>query len=416
MGVSQIGRQKVAAQASQIVVIDVFAQRVGVGMAKQPVVAVERGEHAPEQHRRGVAIGQPDRVQGQPFVPFSAFGWCHSAHFLGRQQVHEPRDPSAQGAYRALPCQGVVGVHDTAQEVHALRAALHDDFVGVQCQAQLLMQKLFNARLPLHQGLGVVGQQNEVVHVAHITAHLELVFDELVQLVEVDVGKKLAGQAANGHPNASRALKQGFVQGYFFEQRKVAAAYRGRVNGRLAQYRGGDLIKSLQGLCAVGQVGPCPLPKAQQNAPVDAGKAGLNVELDVPTAPRLAHKVLQPFHSGVGTFSLAVGVAVVNEAFVPPGFDMADEPLVYQTVSKSRRKDFTQFGVRYGKYRERLRLISALRDGASQAQNDVWQGHEVCELVFAVASIGRTGEELPGQVLDVCDVGCAQVRCFGLGG
>jgi hypothetical protein len=40
----------------------------------------------------------------------------------------------------------------------------------------------------------------------------------------------------------------------------------------------------------------------------------------------------------------------------------------------------------------------------------------VCELVFAVASIGRTGEELPGQVLDVCDVGCAQVRCFGLGG
>jgi hypothetical protein len=158
------------------------------------------------------------------------------------------------------------------------------------------------------------------------------------------------------------------------------------------------------------------LPKAQQNAPVDAGKAGLNVELDVPTAPRLAHKVLQPFHSGVGAFSLAVGVAVVNEAFVPPGFDMADEPLVYQTVSKSRRKDFTQFGVRYDKYRERLRLISALRDGASQAQNDVWQGHEVCELVFAVASIGRTGEELPGQVLDVCDVGCAQVRCFGLGG
>ena len=385
-------------------------------MRKHPVVAVDGAEHALEHCLAGVALCLQHGVALKPLPPLPGFGHAHRVVGMAEDQPLKPAQPQPQRPDAPLTDQAVIGVNDTTQKVDTLAAALQDGFSRVQLKVQVVAQKARDLSLPANKGLRVVGQQHKVVYIPQVGAHLELMLHKLVQLVEIDIGKELAGVAANGQAYARRCAQQRFVRGNARQQCGVATAHWRWLGGVLGDDGGGHLVKARANRLRPRQLRQRFAPQAQQYRAVNAREECPYVQVAVPALAALPHEVLQAAHGGLRSFAGAVGKAVVDEAFVPPGFDMADEPLVYQTVSKSRRKDFTQFGVRYDKYRERLRLISALRDGASQAQNDVWQDHEVRALVFAVASIGRTGEELPGQVLDVCDVGCAQVRCFGLGG
>lgn len=92
------------------------------------------------------------------------------------------------------------------------------------------------------------------------------------------------------------------------------------------------MIEAAKGDGVEGQPGQGGAPEAQQDLPVDAGEEGADIELAVPAMPWLAHEMLQPGNGGVGALALTVGKGVVVEAFIEPGFDMAHQPLLDQTV------------------------------------------------------------------------------------
>ena len=320
--------------------------------------------------------------------------------FLGQRkdQPLKPGEAAAQGANATLSRQPVIRKDNATQEIDALSAALQYRLVGVNRESEALQQESID-RLPMTgEGFRIVGQDYEVIDVAQVALDFEAVFDELVEFVEVNVGKELAGQTADGESDTGLAVKQGFVRRNAAEQRPVAASHRRWVGRRLPDDGRGNLVELLPVLVAHRQARQCVAPEAEQHLPVDAGKERADVEFAVPAVSRLAHEVLQAPDGGVRALVLAVGVAVVDEAFVPPGFDMADEPLMDETVDKGGREDFAQLGIGDGKNGEGLRGIAPLRDGAGLRQDDFGQADEVCAFLFAVAGFGGACEKLPGDL------------------
>ena len=143
-----------------------------------------------------------------------------------------------------------------------------------------------------------------------------------------------------------------------------------------------------------GQLGQGFAPKTQQDVPVDAWEKCADVELVIPALAGLPHEVLQPFNGFLRAFVFAVGIAVVNKAFVPPRLNMPHQPLMHQAVDKRRGKNFAQLGVGDRKHGEWLGLVSPLRDVFSLRQHQRWQGGQVSAFVFAVARIGGAFKQL----------------------
>lgn len=378
--------------------VNMLSQCVGMGMRQQAVIAVEGGQHAFEQGGRGVAVACAHRVVGQPFSPLARHGRRRPGIFRRRQQVAEPGDASAQRSHRALADETVVRINHAAKKVDALCATLQYDFVRVQLQPQAFGQKVFNVFFPRCECPGFIGEQHKVIDIAQVALDLEGVFDELVEFVEVNVGKELAGQTADGQPDTGLAVKQGFVWRNAAEQRPVAASLRRWVDRRLPDDGGCNLVELLPVQGFQRETRQCVAPEAEQHLPVDARKERADVEFAVPAMPRLPHEYLQSFDGGVRALILAVGVAVVDEAFVPPGFDVPDQPLMDEPVDKGGGEDFAQLGVGDGKDGEGLRRVSSLRDGAGLCQDDFREADEVCAFLFAVAGFCCAFEKLPGDL------------------
>ncbi len=385
-------------QGAEFVLVDVLAQAPGVGMAIHTVIAVECGQHALQQRGGGVPVGMQGLMVGQPALP-AAIRLLQGVERIVREHQHpEPVQPSAQCAHCPLAAQAVVGVDDGAQKIRPLAAALQNRFCGVQQQAQPLVQKCFNAGFVRQQGLRVVSEQDKVVNVAYVAAHLEAVLDELVKLIEVDVGKKLAGEAADGHAHTGLRAKERFVRRYARQQGDVTAAPGRRLGWRLLEDGGGHLVQQLAGARRPGQSGQGGLPQLQQDAAVNSGKKGPDVELAVPAVPGLAHEVLQAPDGGLRALALAVGKAVVYEPLVPPGFYVLHQPLLDQPVGEGRGKDFAQLRVGDGKDGKGAGPVVAAGNVMRQGKHHARQIQQVRTLVLAVAGLGGTGKQLPGNV------------------
>ena len=398
--ISRAFGNKKGLQAAQLLFIDVLAQTVGVGRLEDAVVAVDGGQHAREQGGAGMPRRDQCAVLLQPAVP-TPLRRCGRLRTLGEYQRFKPAQALSQGAHTALTHQPVIGKHDAAQKIDALCAALYHGFAGVQLQCQPVLQKLADAGVPVHQGGGVVGQQHKVVDVAQVAPDFEGVFDKLVKLIEVDVGKELAGEAANGHAHPRRCGKQRFVWRNARQQSGVAAAHGRRVNGRLAHDGGGHLVEHAACNGWVGQSGQRLLPQSPQHGAVYAREKGPDVHVAVPTVPGLSHEVLQAINGGQGALAQAIGVAVVDEASVPPGLNVLHQPLLDQAVGKVWGKDFAQFGVCDGKNRQGFGVVLSADDVARQLVRECGQAEEVRAFVFAVARPCRTLQQLGGNGVDV---------------
>ena len=81
----------------------------------------------------------------------------------------------------------------------------------VQLQAEALGEEGFDLPLPVRQLRLVRRQQHQVIAVSQVIARLELMFNELVQRIQIDVGEELAGQVADGQAAAGLGLEQGLV-------------------------------------------------------------------------------------------------------------------------------------------------------------------------------------------------------------
>ena len=394
--------QEESLQWAELLVINVLAQAPCIAMAEDAVVAVDGGEHALKKSRRGYAWLDQRLVVGQPALPVSGgWGWRGDggvAVVSAEDQQPEPGESGVERAYAALARESVIGVNNAAQKVNALVAALQYSLVRVQLKLKSLQKKFFDPCFPDQQCLWIVGQQYKVVHIAEIGTRLEGMFDELVQLIEVHVGKKLAGQASYGHAFAGRGVVKGFMAWYQRNQ-TGPAAMRGRwVNGVLSEDGGGNLVQHTPRDGWVRQPGQGVAPKPQQQDAVNGGEKRLDVHLAIPPVAGLAHEVLQAHYGRLCSFAFSVGVTVINEPAVPPELDMAHKPLLHQPVGKGRRKNLTQLGVCHRKNSKRLGCVAPLGDGACLLKHQSRQSDKVAALVFAVSSCGGALEELPGDV------------------
>lgn len=317
--------------------------------------------------------------------------------FLGQRkdQPLKPGEAAAQGANATLSRQPVIRKDNATQEIDALSAALQYRLVGVNRESEALQQESID-RLPMTgEGFRIVGQDYEVIDVAQVALDFEAVFDELVEFVQIDVGKKLAGQAADRHAAPWGRMKQRFVSRYLGQEVCVATCLRGGVNGALLEDGGCNLVKLFSGFNRVGQTRQGSAPDFQDPLSVYAGEEGANVQFAEPAMVWLSNKVLQSINSGLCSLVLAIGIAVVNEPGIEPRHNVTHKPLVNQSVSESRGKNFPQFRVGDGKYGEWLRLVASFGDRLGLGIYQFGQVDEPSAFMFAIASIGGAGKQLP---------------------
>ena len=123
--------------------------------------------------------------------------------------VAQPPQAVAEAAHVRLgQAAPAAGEEDDAQELRRL-ARRHDaGLAGVEPQAAAF-EEAGDAVPPLHEPLGVVVEEREVVHIAQVALRPQDLLAEVVEAVEMDVGEELAGQVADGQaPPALEGCEQ----------------------------------------------------------------------------------------------------------------------------------------------------------------------------------------------------------------
>ena len=210
----------------------------GVGRGKQRAQAHKAGAQALPQAlvaRVAPVRGVGGHARGQRLA--RRLG---QVQYPGTAHLTQPtRLPIVQGlarmALHARAADQVRGAHAVAQKVHPVGHG-HDAAGVAQGQAQLVVQKLRDARAPALQCLYIGRQQHKVVHIAQVVAAFEVVFDELIELVQVHVGEELAGEVAYGQAHAGGRVDQALVRGQTGKAGRIALQPRalGSVAGEQA--------------------------------------------------------------------------------------------------------------------------------------------------------------------------------------
>ena len=102
----------------------------------------------------------------------------------------------ADGADQAGAHKTAAGPGAVAYKVNATLDGLQAVVADFQIQRA---QVLANGFEPHQAGGAIWCQHHAVIHVPCVLRHLECALAKMVQAVEVDVGKRLAQQVANGH-------------------------------------------------------------------------------------------------------------------------------------------------------------------------------------------------------------------------
>lgn len=116
-------------------------------------------------------------------------------------------------SYHATLCLraqcSVVRQENVPQEVDALAIFTDRNFSRMKVEMQMCSEKSTDGLQQRLQIFSAFRHCHEVIRVADVVLDLECVFDELIELVEVDVGEELRGEVSDGDagvPEESRVL------------------------------------------------------------------------------------------------------------------------------------------------------------------------------------------------------------------
>lgn len=144
-------------------------------------------------------------------------------------------------------------------------------------------------------------------------------FYEDVELVKVNVGKKLARQIADGYPFGIWIAGIGGAAYYFVDQPQCAGAY--------------NLLPN----------------KLLQNTVIDGGKiftdVGLQAVDTAMKAGKLFEKKRHPVCPGVGTFTRAAGVGIKDESSLEDGLYNRYQGVMNDAVPERQSHDKASFGI-----------------------------------------------------------------------
>jgi hypothetical protein len=134
-------------------------------------------------------------------------GGFRKRNFLRRIERLQPAQ-SPPRAYDVIPLQQQeVRKYAKAQESDTVFDAANLAFIFVQPQSQPF-QKFFYFPFNFMQPVFIFTQQDGIVNVTQIERAAQNLFDEMIETVEIDISKKLAGQIANGQAFATRNRRE----------------------------------------------------------------------------------------------------------------------------------------------------------------------------------------------------------------
>jgi hypothetical protein len=164
-------------------------------------------------------------------------------------------------------------------------------------------------------------------------------FYKLIQFIEIDIGKKLAVQVADGEPFAGWSIKKSFVAGELFQKMWVSAQIG--INGAI--------VKNKRFCQPPGiRVGAAFTYKEIECFLIYTHKIITDIQLQIPgpaiiVARYLPYIFLKTGNTFMNTFPLAAGIRCVDKNWFPKGFEIIHQNMVHNTIPKICSKYFTQF-------------------------------------------------------------------------
>lgn len=235
-------------------------------------------------------------------------------------QAAEPPAESLD-SFAAEPAPPIRVEHET-QEGNAGCAGLDLCFPVMEDEAQAREEPLDLPTNVVQSRLAVV-ESAEVVGIADVSAHPELLLDEVVERVELDVGEELAREVADGEPPGPDESEQ-----------VVAGKER---PGELALE---DIAASSEDARDQVESAPAahgPGDRGEEDLEIDGGEETHDV---APEAGAVAsHEAMGAIQRGVCPLALAARVRVVDEPALEQRLQDADERVMDHAVTEGCGRD-----------------------------------------------------------------------------
>lgn len=219
-----IGWIKIDFQYPEVFFVQSLFQIETVGVSEEAVRRVDRRENASEVVFRLFRVKDGEPIVKKPRIVDSVL-FQRVRNF----PIESPK-PVLEFPDCPPPDKRIIGLDDIPAEIDTLSHRLKDLLFRMKFQMQFRFDKRLYPVAPDDQLLLGTVKKQKIIHVAEIMAALESVFYELIQLVEINVGKKLAGQIADGK-TAVHFAEKGFMRRYGSQELLVTfqSVIRGRI-------------------------------------------------------------------------------------------------------------------------------------------------------------------------------------------
>jgi len=247
-----------------------------------------------------------------------------------------PLSDDTFGAFdRAPPGVNSERFVEKTHEVHALIHEAQTLLERMKLEQQTFFEEFPGALKALVQKIGRLMEDDEIVHVAIIVFDPQLMFNELIQFIEIDIREKLARQVADGQPAIRRVTPQALVFGHTLKCRAL----------RLQKAIGARIVK--KHLCrqiqqpgfddfARQNVKQRRFVNADEKIP-DVGPEIVRWPLPIPRDRTKPGRQAMGGVQGAATGNARERIA--DEARIKPGCQPIVNHVVDDTISKRRRPD-----------------------------------------------------------------------------
>ena len=400
-GILAVFRSKMTHEECEFLIVERLADLVTVRVSQEPIIAVQGRQHTVKKRSRGLPGIFESNVLGKPQPPVVIHMWNAAESGPGSQDVVEIRQTASQRFHSLGAFVTVIRVEDISNKANALIVALKSRFCGVEPHTKSVGQECFDIRFMLGERFSGICQKHNIIHVSDVSRKPQLVFDILVKLIEIDVGKELAGVAADRQAASGCRPIQRFVAGNKLQQGGIAAFSRRRVR----RVMGKNCLDSRpeSRATSVAHGAPCQitLENDLQYRLVDAWKKGIDINLTVPNMIRLAQQRLE-FSAGCECTPLrTIDIVVIDKAFVPPGFELAHNPVMANPVGKGRCEYLSGFWIGNDKHCVAPRRIGFGRQSLRQRNDDLGQIDQRTICTHSLVDISRTSKKLGDNILKI---------------
>ncbi len=277
-----------------------------------------------------------------------------------------------------LAHQPVVRELYVSEKIHA-PVILHElNFVRMQTQLQLFLQKLLDGGEEVLQLRFVGRDDNKIVGVANVVRGFQFVFYKLVELVHVDVCEQLRSQVADRYASRMEeiALTGRKAADYFFEQLHYFRIFNA-LRQYVQQYFVVDAVKKLPYVALKGVALACAI------------------------VTHRAEHICQSLHAFVRAFADTAGEGVGDKAWLEHGIEGLKNSMVQNSVAHRCFVYMSQLRVGDIKGGVRAVLVHFISEVAVQLKNMLLhfllELHDVCLGALFLLELVPRAEEMLGR-------------------